>query len=102
MDQFQPNLEPGILGQIRVKFEQMKGPNIFQGETITKQQNYINEILGKKWASETWHKAFVDDSWDKEDSSFLNEWRRPFPRGDNIEITKNTLTKLQIVCYRAT
>ena len=36
MDQFQPNLEPGILGQIRVKFEQMKGPNIFQGETITK------------------------------------------------------------------
>ena len=42
--EFQPNLAQSILGWRGFKFIQMKDPALFQGEIITKEQKYIDEI----------------------------------------------------------
>ena len=44
LGQFQPNLAQSILGWRGFKFVQMKGRALFQGEIITKQWKYIDEI----------------------------------------------------------
>ena len=77
---FQPNLAQSIL---------------VQGEIITKLEKYIDEI--KKSFSKTTgpisFKLGTMNPWVKGIQVCLNEWPHPFPRGDNSEIAKITLTK---------
>ena len=45
LGQFHPNLAQASLDKgLRFKFVHMKGPDLFQGEIITKKQNNIDEI----------------------------------------------------------
>ena len=73
-------------------FFQMKGPTLFQGEKITLYSkntltNFKNFPLQNHWANlnQTWHKASLGEG---DSSLFLKKVLRPYPRGDNYEITK--------------
>ena len=75
---------------------QMKGPALFQGEIIKKEQKYIDEIKKNllhesHWANfnQTLHNVSLSEG----NSICSNEGPRLFLRGDNYEIVKNTLTK---------
>ena len=92
LGQFQRNLAQCILRWRGLKF----GPVIFQMEIITNRKNTLSKLksllLQNHWANfnQTWHKASLGEG----DSSFFFKWRaRPFLRGDNYEIAKNTLMK---------
>ena len=74
---------------------------LFQGEIITKKrkihcQIVKNHLLQNHWANfnKTWHNASLDEGPGIQD--FSNEGLRPFPRGDNNEIAKNTSCRRRI------
>ena len=66
----------------------MKGPALFQGEIITKEQQYIyeikkNRLLQNNWANfnQTWHNSSLGEG----ESSFF-KWRAlPFSKGKYID-----------------
>ena len=102
LNQFQPNLAQSILGWQGLKFVQMKGPALFQGEINTKSKNKLTKF--KKSSSPEPRtepistKLGTKHPWVKGNQVCSNERPRPFQRGDNYEISKKkTLTKFKIL-----
>ena len=80
----------------------MTGNTIFQGEMITKEWKYIDEILKSSFPEplgqiQSWHKASLG----KVDIC-LNKGPRPFPRADNYEIAKIHWRNLKFSFSRTT
>ena len=99
LGQFQPNLAQSILGWRGFKFVQIKGPSLFQGEIITQiakiYWSYL-KIFFSRTTGPISNKLGTKHPWVKGIqvcSNELNEWPRPFPRGDNYEIVKIHFTK---------
>ena len=86
--QFHPNLVQNIIWLIGLKFIQMNGPTLFQGENITRFffsriTGPISTILGTKYPMV------------KRIQVCSNVGPPPFPRADNYEMAKKDLTEFK-------
>ena len=95
-------LSTSILGWWGLKFVQIKGSALLQGEIITKKQKYITKskipFLQNHWANlnQTWHNASLGE-WD----SIFFKWRAPpFSKGDNNQIAKIRWRNLKSFVFR--